>query len=657
MGKINVLSFAVANLIAAGEVVDRPSSVIKELLENAIDSGANKITVEIQNGGVTYMRVTDNGCGISPDDLPVAIRRHATSKIKDATDLDSILTLGFRGEALAAIASVSDMRIISKTLDASNGSMLSASGGNILGVTERPAANGTTVIVENLFANVPARRKFLKKDVTESLAVSAMVEKIALSRPDIAFKLIVDGNEKIQTIGDGNLKNAIYCIFGKDFASKLIETEIEIDGVKVRGYVGRPDNVKANRNYQNFFINGRYVKTKTALAAIEQAYTSYISSDKFPCCVLFIDINPNTVDVNVHPAKLEVKFSNERPVFEAIFYAARNALESDTARPEVKLSAPTKSAVPQSLGRRVSEITVPIEDGPKESLKKRQIESELYISTPKPKDTFAHITAEQYLSEYMKDKVSTWQKNTPHTTTAQSKAVPVTDKKIETKEVIKTEQTSVKTENIISSEKPTEIPEKTVRKLYYRIVGEAFNSYVIVEREDKLLLIDKHAAHERIIFEQLKAQMLSQDVGGSQLLMLPIEVMMTSEEIQTLCEYKKEIEAVGFEFTAGRYTANVTAIPEGVQANAVGDMLTVMADRLKNNTGTVKLTRDLIFEKALYQASCKAAIKAGREYPREYVEWLVDKLMELPDITVCPHGRPVAMELTKKNLDYQFERS
>ena len=653
MGKINVLSFAVANLIAAGEVVDRPSSVIKELLENAIDSGANKITVEIQNGGVTYMRVTDNGCGISPDDLPVAIRRHATSKIKDANDLDAILTLGFRGEALAAIASVSDMRIISKTADAANGSMLSASGGNILGVTERPAANGTTVIVENLFSNVPARRKFLKKDITETLAVSAMVEKIALSRPDIEFKLIIDGNEKIQTVGDGDLKNAIYSIFGRDFASRLIETKIEIDGVKVSGYVGRPDNVKANRNYQNFFINGRYVKTKTALAAIEQAYTSYISSDKFPCCVLFIDINPNTVDVNVHPAKLEVKFSNERPVFEAIFYAVRNALESDTARPEVKLSVPTKSTIPQSMGRRVSDMTVPIEDGHRESLKKRQIEAELYVSKSKPQDTFAHITAEQYLSEYMKDKANTWEN--PALIVTKTVEPKIEEQKIENEKSI--EPSVKKNDDTPASVSHTESTEKIVKKLYYRIIGEAFNSYVIVEREDKLLLIDKHAAHERIIFEQLKSQMLSQDVGGSQLLMLPIEVMMTSEEIQTLGEYKKEIEAVGFEFTAGRYTASVTAIPEGVQADAVGDMLTVMADRLKNNTGTVKLTRDLIFEKALYQASCKAAIKAGREYPKEYVEWLVDKLMELPDITVCPHGRPVAMELTKKNLDYQFERS
>ena len=661
MGKINVLSFAVANLIAAGEVVDRPSSVIKELLENAIDSGANKITVEIQNGGVTYMRVTDNGCGISPEDLPIAIRRHATSKIKNADDLDSILTLGFRGEALAAIASVSDMRIISKTADAQTGSMLTAQAGNIMGVTERPAPNGTTVIVENLFSNVPARRKFLKRDVTESLAVYAMVEKIALSKPNIAFKLIIDGTPKIETVGDGALKNAIYSVFGRDFASKLIEAKIEVDGVRVHGYVGRPDNVRPNRNYQNFFINGRYVKTKTALAAIEQAYTSYIASDKFPCCVLFIDINPSTVDVNVHPAKLEVKFSNEKPVFEAIFYAVRNALESDTARPEIKLTSPVKTAVPKDFGR-VSDRTVPIEDGRPESLKKRQIETELYIPTKQQSEGFEHITAEQYLAKYGKDRGYDVPapKEEKGTQTAKVREEPKTEqiqqpKSEPPKQTSQERQIPVPNGTIPTS--TSQEPEREVKKLYYRIVGEAFNSYVIVEREDRLLLIDKHAAHERIIFEQLKAQMRAGKERASQLLMLPIEVMMTADEIQTLCEYREEIEAVGFEFTAGRYTANVTAIPEGVETDAVVDMLTVMADRIKNNTGSAKLTRDLVFEKALYQASCKAAIKAGREYPREYVSWLVDKLMELPDITVCPHGRPVAMELSKKNLDYQFERS
>ncbi len=665
MGKINVLSFAVANLIAAGEVVDRPSSVIKELLENAIDSGADKITVEIQNGGVTYMRVSDNGCGISPDDLPTAIRRHATSKIKDASDLDGILTLGFRGEALAAIASVSDLRIISKQAEAQTGAMLEASAGNIIGVSDRACTDGTTVIVENLFANVPARRKFLKKDITEAMAVSALTEKIALSRPDIAFKLIVDGNIKLETVGDGQLKTAIYSIFGKEFTSRLIETEMEIDGIRVHGFVGRPDNVRANRNYQNFFINGRYVKTKTALAAVEQAYTSYIASEKFPCCVLFIDINPNAVDVNVHPAKLEVKFSNEKPVFEAIYYSVRNALERDTQRPSVTLGA--------AVARRVSDSDIPIAEGKAESLKTRQLQTDIYT---KKSEGFATMTAREYLMEHSgnsqaKTGVTPVFEQSPteqirHMPKQETKSEQVSSPSIQisikpklsvpdTNEPKIIQQASPRAENALN-EIPVSKTDTEPKRLSYRIVGEVFNFYILVEHEDKILIIDKHAAHERIIFEQLKKRMKGDGGGASQLLMLPLEIMMTSDEIQLLVEYKAEIEAIGFELTAGKYTLNVTAIPEGIGADAVSDMLTVMAERLKSDTGSVALTRDIVFEKALYQASCKAAIKAGREYPPEYIEWIVDKLMELPDITVCPHGRPVAIELSHKNLNYQFER-
>ena len=673
MGRINVLSFAVANLIAAGEVVDRPSSVIKELLENSIDSGATSITVEIQNGGVTYMRVADNGCGMEPDDLPVAIRRHATSKIKEAEDLEGILTLGFRGEALAAIASVSDMRIISRPRGAQIGAMLEASAGNIRRVSERAASEGTTVIVENLFANVPARRKFLKKDVTEAMAVSAVVEKIALSKPDISFKLIIDGNVKLETIGDGNVRNAIYSIFGKEFSAKLVPTELEVDGIGVKGFVGRPDNVRANRNYQNFFINGRYVKSRTACAALEQAYTSYIAPDKFPCCVLFLNINPATVDVNVHPAKLEVKFSNEKPVFEAIYYAVRNALEQNAARPSVSISERgTKSDWAKT---RVSEATLPIEDRRGQSLKARQIETELFKApTPAPatpvvpaasvqieqkkpqqKEKFVTMTAEEYVREYVRggmyDGQSSEKKAAPIVQT------PVKEEKPDT--VIKrTEQKKEVSEPIPTAipDIPEAVPEVEAEPLSHRIIGEAFNAYVIVERGDDMLLIDKHAAHERIIFEELKAAMRNAS-PTSQMLMLPLEIMMTSEEIQTIEQYRKEIEATGFEFSAGRYSVSVSAIPEGIGTEAVSDMLVVMAERLRSGTGTADVTRDIVFEKALYQASCKAAIKAGREYATEHIKWIVDKLMAIPDITVCPHGRPVAMELSKKNLDRQFERT
>ncbi|MBE6593275.1 MAG: DNA mismatch repair endonuclease MutL [Ruminococcaceae bacterium] len=680
MGNINVLSFAVANLIAAGEVVDRPSSVIKELLENAIDSGATTVTVEIQNGGVTYMRVTDNGCGMEPDDLPVAIRRHATSKIKEAEDLEAILTLGFRGEALAAISSVSDMRIISRQRGAESGAMLEASAGNILRVSERAAAEGTTVIVENLFANVPARRKFLKKDVTEAMAVSAVVEKIALSKPDVSFKLIIDGNVKLETIGDGSIKNAVYSVFGREFASKLIPTELEVDGICVKGFIGRSDNVRANRNYQNFFINGRYVKSRTAGAALEQAYTSYIAPEKFPCCVLFLDINPATVDVNVHPAKLEVKFSNEKPVFEAIYYAVRNALEQNFARPDVAIpqQRSTRSEWTQS---RVSEATLPIEDRKDSSLKARQVETQLFTapkvaemskpqkpSEPKPnKDAFAVLTAEEYVKQYVKenaqndleriaDEYAKKQerkteivKDTPKEDPTENKAAVPTPKIEENKEILSAKEPKQAAE-------PMREERAVQQTLEYRIIGEAFNSYVLVERGDTMLLIDKHAAHERIIFEELKAAMKS-TAPTSQMLMLPLEIMMTSDEIQTLEEYKSEIEAIGFEFSAGRYSVNISAVPEGIGTDAVSDMLVVMAERIKSGTGTAGLTRDIVFEKALYQASCKAAIKAGREYAERHVKWIVDKLMAIPDITVCPHGRPVAMELSKKNLDRQFERT
>ncbi len=666
MGKINVLSFEVANLIAAGEVVDRPASVVKELMENAIDSGADRITVEIQHGGVTFIGVTDNGCGMEAEDLPVAIRRHATSKIREASDLDGISTLGFRGEALAAIASVSHMRIISKPRGAEVGAMLEADCGNILGVSERGASEGTRVIVENLFANVPARRKFLKKDATEAMAVAAYVEKIALSRPDIAFRLIIDGTQKLDTVGDGNLKNTIYAVFGRDFASRLIPTEMTLDSVKVSGFIGRSDNVRANRNYQNFFINGRYIKSKTACAAIEQAYTSYIPPEKFPCCVLRIDINPAAVDVNVHPAKLEVKFSNERLVFEAVYYAVRNALEANITRPSIDTSAVWNTQ------KKVSEMTSPI-DEKRESLEKRQVSVPLYTKPetkpeqvsnnsakpaekPKTSGGFEHLTAEEYVRQYMaqnaEKKISVPK---PQSATPLSEAKVVTAPPAVVHEAPKTVTEPPKIEEMPLTEQiKTEAPPVS-KSLDYRIVGEVFNSYVIVEKGDTMLLIDKHAAHERIIFESLKRRMKEAAIT-SQMLMIPIEFMMTSAEIRSLEEYKADIEAVGFEISLGQNTVSVSAIPEGIETSAVEDMLIVMAERMKEGTGNARLTRDIIFEKALYQASCKAAIKAGREYAPEQIKWIVDKLMELPDVTFCPHGRPVAMEMKHRQLDKQFER-
>ncbi len=687
MGKINVLPFAVANLIAAGEVVERPASVIKELMENAIDAGASRITVEIQNGGVTFMRVSDNGVGMTPEDLPIAIRRHATSKIKTASDLDGILTLGFRGEALAAIAAVSDVRIISKTADAQFGAVLEARGGEILSVTEQGCSVGTSVIVENLFANVPARRKFLKKDVTESMAVTANVEKVALSNPDIAFRLIIDGNLKLETAGDGNLQNTIYAVFGKDFASRLIPVESDNDGITVKGFIGRTDNFKANRNYQNFFINGRFVKSKTAMAALEQAYTSYMPPEKFPACVLYLGINPARVDVNVHPAKLEVKFSNEKAVFEAIYYTVRTALESNATRPNIELnfSASRKTQKPFGTGR-VSDAVLPVREGNMESIAARQLSYDLEGRTqPQPQ---MRMTAEEYRNRFAPG-VGGEKKPAPvspaevhasatPTPTETVQAPPVPQKKpVSTPSVPQKETSSAQVPEAASapmpeppppqqrstpipvppplpSEKPTETETRPLPS--YRIVGEVFHAYVIVETEDKMLLVDKHAAHERILFEQLKAG-LSKIEPCSQLLMIPIDVMLTSGEVEALREYEGELERIGFSLRFARNTVSVDAIPEGVENRAVGDMLGTMAGRILDATGSVKLTRDIIFEKALYQAACKAAVKAGREYADGHVKWIIAKLMEIPDITFCPHGRPVALEMSHHTLDRQFDRT
>ena len=678
MGKINVLPFAVANLIAAGEVVDRPASVIKELMENAIDAGADRITVEIQNGGVTFMRVTDNGCGMSPEDLPVAIRRHATSKIKVAEDLDGILTLGFRGEALAAIASVSDVRIISKTADAQFGAVLEAHGGNITSVREQGCSTGTSVIVENLFANVPARRKFLKKDVTEAMAVTANVEKVALSNPQIAFRLIVDGNLKLETAGDGNLQNTIYAVFGKDFASRLIEVNSDHEGITIKGFIGRTDNFKANRNYQNFFINGRFVKSKTAMAALEQAYTSYMPPEKFPCCVLYITINPARVDVNVHPAKLEVKFSNEKAVFEAIYYTVRTALESNVTRPSMQLNFGTRTAK-SAFAPKVSEAIAPVKDGKVESLASRQLSYDLENRTqPQPQ---ARMTAEEYRNLYATSKQGTaparpasqppiLPQEAPEVvknenrvpvveepkaiSTSTSAPIP-TPQGVEEKKEVKEEKAAPVVQKA-EIPAPVTAPQEAPVVPFYRIVGEVFNSYVIVQVEEKMLIIDKHAAHERILFEQLKAG-LSQVEVVSQMLMLPIDVMMTSGEVEALKQYNEELEKIGFSLRYARNTVSVDAIPEEVDSAAVPDMLGSMAGRILDNTGSVKLTRDIIFEKALYQAACKAAIKAGRAYADEHVKWIVDKLMTIPDITFCPHGRPVALEMSHHTLDKQFDRT
>ena len=644
MGKINVLDFEIANLIAAGEVVERPSSVLKELIENSIDSGATCIVAEIKRGGVALIRVSDNGCGMDADDLPVAIKRHATSKIKSREDLERIVTLGFRGEALAAISSVSSVTIITKTERADMGSMLVSEGGRILDISEVGCAEGTTVVVENLFFNVPARRKFLKKDSTEAMNCAALVEKVALSRPDISIQLKVDGEERFKTPGDGDLLSSIYAVYGKDFASKLIKAEGTANGVRVFGYVGRSDNVRKNRNYQNVFINGRYVKSLTAMAAIEKAYTSYIAHEAFPTCVLFLEMNPTMVDVNVHPAKLEVKFASEQPVFEAIYYTVKRAIEEHEYRPELVL--PTQKSERNSLG-----AFVPIGEDTKGK--------QLSFSAPRSTQPSSYSGVADYskAKDYSKPlSVAGSAKEIFHG--EHHRAEPMTPKS--SLELLERYSKSQPTKSYVSEareeQKNTPVIPEVSAAPEYKYIGEAFNCYILCEYDGAMLVIDKHAAHERVIFEDLKRITERDGRVASQSLLLPITVLLSPDEIAVAGESKEEISSLGFDFDLGDNHANLMSIPSSVGSMEAEALFVKMIDDIIDGKGDPTVTEKIRREQALYQIACKAAIKGGRVYDRSVSEWIVKKVLELPDVIVCPHGRPIAYKLTKSELDRQFER-
>ena len=648
MGKINVLDFEIANLIAAGEVVERPSSVLKELIENSIDSGATSIVAEIKRGGVALIRVSDNGCGMEKDDLPVAIKRHATSKIKRREDLEGISTLGFRGEALAAISSVSAVTIISKTAESETGTMLVSEGGRILDISEVGCAPGTTVVVENLFFNVPARRKFLKKDSTEAMNCAALVEKVALSRPDISIQLKVDGEERFKTPGDGELINSIYAVYGKEFASKLIKADGTANGVHVHGYVGRSDNVRKNRNYQNVFINGRYVKSLTAMAAIEKAYTSYIAHEAFPTCVLFLDMNPASVDVNVHPAKLEVKFSSEQPVFEAIYYTVKSAIEEHEYRPEMSFSSKEKSE------RSYAGAFVPIgEDTKGKQLSfvpaERAKSVEKSFSSPS-------LSASAYDMQKPLKVSSGAGENFAKTDSYRQQMTPKSSVELLEK-YSKTQPSVISVETAVNKEEPKkQISESNSDVVDYKFIGEVFNCYLLAEYEGNVLVIDKHAAHERVIFEELKEVIERDGSVASQTLLLPITVMLSPDEGAVAEEYKKDLQSVGFDFEVLSGYANLLAIPSSVGSMEAEALFVKMVDDIMDGKGNPEITEKIRREKALYQVACKAAIKGGRIYDRSVSEWIVKKVLSLPDVIVCPHGRPIAFKLTKNELDRQFDR-
>ncbi len=674
MPRINQLSFEVANLIAAGEVVERPASVVKELMENAIDAGATKVTAEIRRGGVGFISVTDNGGGIEAEDLPVAIRRHATSKIKEAEDLDDIGTLGFRGEALAAISAVSTVTIVTKTRAAAQGCLLRAVSGRVEEITEVGCADGTAVTVEDLFGNVPARRKFLKKDATETAAVTAVMEKIAMSHPEIAIRFVTDGITKFSTPGDGEVLHVLYALFGRDFTSRLLPVEGRVGETHVTGFIGRPDHAKSNRNHQNTFINGRYVKSKTVMAAIERAFTSYMAPEKFPVAVLYLDVPGFAVDVNVHPAKLEVKFTDERQVFEAVYYAVRSTLESDTCRPFMTLRQPTReeksfSAAHRFEGDKGEQIKMPAllraEDTAPAAKTAEVSDKTLAVtaretSAPVPRPTYddGAFRASSQNSE-TKSRMSVSDSLRVCERLSDIPAAVDIPSVASVKEATMADAPSVKSHEAATplpgtGKIVTPAPQKELP--YYRIAGVLFRCYILVELEDeRMLVIDQHAAHERILFEQLKKQR-GQDKILSVGLLLPLTLRPTAEELDAAVAYEGELAALGFTYRVTDGKLLLLSIPDGTAPHEAEALFLSMCDELAEGKTDLAVSEQMRREKLLYQIACKAAIKGGRVYDDAHVEWLVKEVLSLPDVTVCPHGRPIAFYLTKKELDRQFDR-
>ncbi len=626
MPKINVLPKNVAELIAAGEVVERPASVIKELIENSIDAGANTITVEIQNGGISYMRITDNGCGISKDDVPLAFLRHATSKIKEDNDLNYISTLGFRGEALAAVSSVSRVEMLTCSENEEIGTHYIIEGGQETLYEEAGCPKGTTIIIRDLFYNTPARMKFLKKDVSEANACAAVVDRIALSHPEISIKLIRDGKQTLNTSGDGQIKTAVYSVLGREFANSLIGCDGEYSGITVSGLICKPVACKPTRNNQFTFLNGRLVRSGTIIAAVEQAYKNSAMIGKFPVFVLYVNVPYDTVDVNVHPAKTEVRFSDEKRIFDSVYAAVKNALSKGDTRPEIKMAEPTFN--------RFERMTT-------EQFKQTVIKTEPIKETLKPEQ--AKIFTEP-IKPVIKEEPKTFVFESPKNTTfADTYSYVGNDgKKTEPIYIPKSKQKDVLIEReldeIIDEDKPV-----------ITVIGQAFNTYIIVQMNDSIFMIDKHAAHERILFNKLK----NEHKIEVQALLTPITANLQKDEYNAIINNLELLLSAGFEIDDfGASTVAVRAIPTTLVGEDIVSLLSEMAESLIT-TKSVQIERE---ENLFHTVACKAAIKAGSQTSITEMKDLAEKVLLSKDIMYCPHGRPVAYEIKKRELEKQFGR-
>ena len=639
MPRINVLPKEVYSLIAAGEVVERPMSIVKEMLENSIDAGAKHITVEIKNGSTTYIRITDDGCGIAREDVKKVFISHATSKITTGADLDSIATLGFRGEAMASIAAVSKVELLTKAENEEMGTRYEIAGGEEIDFSDAGCPQGTTVVVRDVFFNVPARMKFLKKDVTEANSVQGVVDRAAISHPEISFRFIRDDKQVLITSGNGDLKSAVYSTFGAELSDTLINVDYSFEGMRVRGFVSRPHQSRKSRAMQFFFINGRFVKSATAMAALEQAYKNSIMTGKFPACVLNLEIDPKLVDVNVHPAKIEVRFVNERPVFNLIYYGVKTAIENQNSVKEVKF--------PEASGNNAFVRA--------KATQTHSAKIDFFKKEEKPKQ----------IRFSMNDEANPWRVEASKAPLKTDVKNPAEEKKADIP-VIKNKD--IEAEKTVQPKKPIDIayeePEETAEEKAvvaptveeapslpdFRIIGEAFKTYIIIEIENDLYYIDKHAAHERMNYERLKAQ----TEISSQMLLAPVAIKLASEEYSVILDNLELLSKCGFDAEDfGNTSVIVRETPAMLDGSDVKDLITEIAQKLLEHKTDIEPDKmDWIF----HSTACRSAVKGGDYTTPQERELFVKKLLSMPDIRYCPHGRPVMIKISKYEIEKQFGR-
>lgn len=636
MARINVLPKEIYQLIAAGEVVERPSSVVKEMIENSLDAGAKNITLEIKNGGSTYIRITDDGCGIERDDVRKVFISHATSKISKKDDLNSIATLGFRGEAMASISAVSKVELLTKAENEEIGTRYEIAGGEELEFDDAGCPNGTTIVVRDIFFNTPARMKFLKKDVTEGNQVAGIVDRMAISHPDISFRFIRDGKQVLITSGNGDLKSTVYSVLGKEMSDSLMSVDYSFNDMRITGFVSKPTASRKSRAGQYFYINNRIVKSKTAMAALEQAYKNTIMVGRFPACVLNIELNPAQVDVNVHPAKTEVRFANEKPIFDLVYYAVKTAIENDRTVKEVEFKE-------NPIYRQESKNVYQNNDNNKsfqakfDFFKKKDEPPSQQVIKTKPRENFWQVEAPKPEYKIARDEkpkprvdINIEYEEPEEISTAKSEDAP---KEQDIEKVVITDEKD--NENVIPN---------------FKLIGEAFKTYLIVEIENELYFIDKHAAHERMNFERFKAQATVE----TQMLLAPVVVNLTKDEFIAISENVELIKKCGFELEEfGESQIIVRAIPSLVDGDSVKDLMLEIAQKLlEHKTDILPDKIDWIY----HSASCRGAVKAGDYTSRQEQEMFVKKLLSMPNIRFCPHGRPVFIKMSKYDIEKQFGR-